>query len=67
MKLTRAQKIKLGKIWQVYFDIAIEDIQFEGSKSACIKYLKENNLWKKYKRGEIRIGQLIFEFDKIKH
>ncbi|MDO8611108.1 MAG: hypothetical protein Q7R95_11335 [bacterium] len=60
MKQNRAQKIKLGKIWQVYPDSNGDDVKFEGSKSACIKYLKENKLWRSYKIGKYRVGQLIF-------
>ena len=61
MKLTRADKIKNGKLWQVYASAKPDNICFEGSKTACMKYIRKTfGMWV-YKRGKIRIGQLIWE------
>lgn len=64
--MTRAEKIKKGKIYWVYPDAEPENILFEGSRNACFSYLSKNKLNKNYKTGNIRIGQVLFEFDKTK-
>lgn len=58
--MTREQKIDAGKIWQVYNKLSPDDVLFEGSKSACIKWAK-NTLPVQYKYGTIVIGKLIYE------
>lgn len=60
--MTRQEKILKGKLWTVHFDNCDNNL-FEGTKTACHKYLKENNLTRQYKRGKIRVGQLIWEFE----
>jgi hypothetical protein len=58
---TRQDLINEGKIWQVYPDGNNENIIFEGTKSACFKYLRDNKQMRQYKCGEIRVGRLIWE------
>lgn len=53
--------MKAGKIWQVYLDLAPESILFEGNKTAAKKFLVDNYGLAAYKRGDIRLGMLIFE------
>jgi hypothetical protein len=36
-----------------------EDFLFQGSRTAVVKWLKTNNLWREYKRGKIRMGYFI--------
>lgn len=60
-KLSRADRIKAGKLWQVYPDGEPDFILCEGSKIACEKYIREKNLKPQFKRGQIRIGKLICE------
>jgi len=58
---SRADKIKAGKIYQVYPDIDPDSIMFEGSKTACMTYIRKTcGMWG-YKRGKIRVGQLLWE------
>lgn len=59
--MTREQKINKGKLWIIHPDSDGDKILFEGSKTSCVKYLKENKLWGDYKKGVIRLGQLIWE------
>ncbi len=59
---SREQLIKEGKVWLVYPDSDGDAIQFEGkSRAACLKYLKLKGLTRDYKKGIIRIGELIWE------
>lgn len=63
---TRAEKIKKGKVWQVseVAEDGLEKVIFEGfSRSACISYLRKNNLLRFWKSGKsnLSLGQLIFE------
>lgn len=57
--MTRAEKIKAGKIWQV--DTAPDALLFEGTKTACLKWLRTNGHWREYKRGKISLSRLIWE------
>jgi hypothetical protein len=57
---TRAELIKLGKIWHVGVE-GSDELLFEGSKPACKKYIKDNHLTKDYKAGLVRLGQLVWE------
>jgi hypothetical protein len=59
--MTRAEKIKLGKIWHVYPDDNPDNILFEGSKTACMTFIKEKFGIRQYNNGTIRRGQLIWE------
>lgn len=61
--MTREQKIEAGKIWQVYPDKDHGNVLFEGSHSKCKTYIAEN-CPRAYKKGEIRIGKLIYETNK---
>ncbi len=58
---TRAEQIKAGKLWQVYYDKTPDAIMFEGSKTACVKWANENGHRRAIKRGEVRLGNLIWE------
>jgi hypothetical protein len=59
--MTREQKIVSGKLWQVYPDEKPDNILFEGSKTACRGYIRENRLQRQVKSGDVRLGQLIWE------
>lgn len=59
--MTRTEQIAAGKVWQVYPGNDIDSILFEGTKAACVRYVKDRGFWKQYKRGVIRIGQLIWD------
>lgn len=52
-----------GMLWQVYLPKTPDDILFEGQKSNCMNFIRENYGLSKWKRGEIRIGNLILEHD----
>lgn len=52
----REEKIKQGKIWRVYPDADPDNILFEGSRSACLKFLKTQS-----NRAELRFGKLLWE------
>lgn len=58
---TRQELIDDGKVWTVCPDNEPENILFEGNKTSCIKYLRENNLFRQYKKGLIRLGKVIWE------
>lgn len=58
--MTRQQQIDKGKIWQVHFD-GKEEVLFEGTKTACMRYLREKGWISDYKRGRVRLGKVIWE------
>ena len=59
--MTREQQIQKGKIWTVYPDIAPDDVIFEGSRAACMKFVREHGFERQRKKGTIRVGQVIWE------
>lgn len=59
--MTRAQKIEARKLWLVYPDKQDDKILFEGSRTACLKFIREKFGMRQYKHGTIRLAQLIFE------
>lgn len=59
--MTRSSLISRGKLWQVHPDAEPDKILFEGSHAACLRFLRSSAQWHAYKRGQIRIGQLIWE------
>lgn len=59
--MTRPAKISAGKIWHVYLDDSPDVILFEGNLTACRKLIKETFGWRFYKKGTIRLGQVIWE------
>jgi len=61
MKQDRQILIDKGKIWQVYNDGNSDDTLFEGTKTQCQKFIRDNNFGYYYKKGKIRIGKLIYE------
>lgn len=61
--MTRQQLIDKGKIWQVYNDGEPDNVLFEGNKTKCLQFIKENNFGYYYKKGKIRIAQVIWEKD----
>lgn len=59
--MTRQQAIARGKMWYVSEDG--EDV-FEGSRTACLKYISDHGWNRRYKNGQgIRMGQTIWEAD----
>jgi len=64
MRLTRKEKIKRGLIWTVHTHESISPFKvfFEGTRTACIRWLKENHQYRNYKRGiGVRLGEVIWE------
>lgn len=57
--MTRAEKIKAGKLWQVH--APPDTLLFEGSRTACLKWLRTNGKVKARKRWEVVLGRLIWE------
>ena len=63
-KTEREAKIACGEIWTVHTHESIvpEKTFFEGTRAACLKWLKAKNLFRDYKRGvNVRLGQTIWE------
>lgn len=61
IKIEKRQKlIEQGKLWQVYPEGDSDNILFEGSRTACMKYIRQNcpNAWRK---NEVRLGKVIRE------
>jgi hypothetical protein len=48
-------------LWQVYRDAAPEVVLCEGSKAACWRYITEHHLRRDWRRGEVRLGRVIWE------
>ena len=62
---TREELIDAGRIWQVSPDNDGDNVLHEcGSRSACMKWLRENKMMRQYKTGTIRIGRVIWEKEK---
>jgi hypothetical protein len=59
--MTRAEKIKAGKIWQIYPDTDPDDVLFEGSKTAAIKFAREHIGPRWRRNSKTRLGRLIWE------
>lgn len=59
--MTRHEQIKRGKLWQVYRDKTPDTIMAEGSRTHCLKWIRDNSLVRFYNIGHIRLGRLIFE------
>ena len=57
----RQHLIARGKLWVVYADATPDMILFEGSRTACLKYVRTTHGLRAYRNGRIRIGQLIWE------
>ena len=61
IKIEKRQKlIEQGKLWQVYPEGDSDNILFEGSRTACMKYIRQNCplAWRK---NEVRLGKVIWE------
>ncbi len=61
IKIEKRQKlIEQGKLWQVYPEGDSDNILFEGSRTACMKHIRQNcpNAWRK---NEVRLGKVIWE------
>lgn len=57
----KAAMMERGRWYCVYWDINPDGNLFEGMKTACIRWMKENNYWNLYKTGTIRLGKLLWE------
>lgn len=64
--MTRQEQIAKNQIWQVYPDEDYDNILFEGRKTKCMAFLKENH-WRSYKNGTIRLAKVIWEKDENKN
>ena len=64
-KMKKQQKIEAGKWWQVYPADNPDCILHEGSRTECMRFIRANCLtaWRK---GDVRIGKLIYENLKLK-
>lgn len=58
---TRAEKIATGRVWHVYRDAEPDNTLFEGTKTACLVWLRAGTQWREYKRGALRVGRVIWE------
>lgn len=58
--MTRHQLIDKGKIWVVNLPNN-PSILFEGVKTKCVKYIKENYGMRYFKKGLIRLSKIIYE------
>lgn len=58
---TRQELIEAGKIWVVYPDGDPDNTLFEGTKTACMNFVKSPMLRTAYKYNRIRIAKLIYE------
>ena len=61
--LTRQQFIDRGKVWTVYPDCCPEKVEFEGSKTAAMAYIRQQHGMRAYKTGKVRLARLIFEIE----
>ena len=62
--MTRNEKIKAGKIWQVYRPESRDKILCEGSETKCRAFIRNFPGGKKqWSKGELILGQLIYEID----
>lgn len=57
----RQNLINAGKVWQVYRDKDAENILFEGLKTKCLSYIRENFGMRSYTNGRIRLAKVIWE------
>lgn len=61
-QVRRQSDINAGKVWQIRLESHPEKLEFEcKSRGACIKWLKENDEFKNYKKGLTRLSQVIYE------
>lgn len=59
---TRQQLIEARRLWYVRKDCDTETHLHEcGSKSACLAWIKKQGCWRAYKKGEYRIGYILWE------
>ena len=58
---SRQRLIDRGKLWQVYPDGSPDDVLFEGNKTQCKQYIWQEQLQGQWRRGSIRMGQVIWE------
>lgn len=61
--MTRPQKLRAGKLWQITPTTEPETILYEGSKTACLAWLRAKGVlrhWKKGKSG-LSLGRVIWE------
>lgn len=62
--MIRSESIAAGKLWQVYTHESVkpEKVFFEGTRAACLRWLRENHLYNDYRKGVgVRLGKLIWE------
>ncbi len=60
-KKTRAELINAGKIWNVTQKDTNKKA-FEGTKTACLNYLRKHGLMRDYRRGQtVRLCRIIWE------
>ena len=60
-KELRQKLIDAGKIWQVYTNSQPDTILCEGFKTKCFDYIRLHFGLRAYKKGTIRLAQVIYE------
>lgn len=63
MSSSRSKLINKGKVNQVYFDAEPDNILCEGNITKCRNFITEKRWWRLYKKGLVRIGEVIWEKD----
>lgn len=66
--MDRHTQIRLGLIWQITPQTPItepmsETVLFEGSRAACVKWMRERGVYRHWKAGKsgLSLGRLIWE------
>ena len=60
--MTRTELIAKYKLWQVYSSHAPDVALCEGSRTVCIRYLREKHLYRSWRHGRgIHLAQIISE------
>jgi len=61
VKRSRLELIDQRKLWHVHMDATPDEILCEGSKTACWRFISENHWQRLWRRGEVRMGQILWE------
>jgi hypothetical protein len=58
--LTREQRVNKGLIWQVSPQHNIDLVWYEGTRTQCLKWIK-NNCKHEFESGKVSFGKIIWE------
>ena len=64
--MKRENKIKAGKLWQVYLAEDSDCILHEGSRTECFRIIRRD-LNRSYLNGVVKLRKLIWESEKVKN